>query len=80
MLYGTVYMKQFNTRISEDCLWLGAQSPPKSLIWTQKKAVMQGQILFTTVNFWFLATKYGIWHIILFQIFPSKWISAEKGN
>ena len=36
MLYGTVYMKQFNTRISEDCLSLGAQSPLKGLILTKK--------------------------------------------
>ena len=36
MLYGTVYMKQFNTRISEDCLSLGAQTPLKGLILTKK--------------------------------------------
>ena len=35
MLYGTVYMKQFKTRISEDCLSLGAQSPLKDLILTK---------------------------------------------
>ena len=35
MLYGTVYMKHFNTRISEDCLSLGAQNPLKGLIWTK---------------------------------------------
>ena len=36
MLYGTVYMKQFNTRINEDCLSLGAQSPLKGLILNKK--------------------------------------------
>ena len=36
MLYGTVYMKQFSTRISEDYLSLGPQNPLKGLILTKK--------------------------------------------
>ena len=36
MLYGTVYMKQLNTRISEEGLSLGAQSPRKGLILNKK--------------------------------------------
>ena len=71
MLYGTVYMKQFNSRTSEDCLSLMAQSPLKGLILT-KKGGHAGQILIITVNFWFLTIKYGILHILLFQIVPSK--------
>ena len=71
MLYGTVYMKQFNTRTSEDCLSLGAQSPLNGLTFT-KKGDHAVSNLITTVNFWFLTIKYGILHIILFQIVPSK--------
>ena len=36
MLYGTVYMKQFNTRISVEGLSLWGQSPLKGLILNKK--------------------------------------------
>ena len=39
---------------------VGPKSSKELNLDQKKKVVMQGQILFTTVNFWFLATKYGI--------------------
>ena len=68
MLYGTVYMKQLNTRISEDCLSMEAQSPLKGLILTKKGGHAGSN---PDHHCKFLTIKYGILHIILFQIVPS---------
>ena len=34
----------------------------------------------TTVNFWFLTIRYGIWHTIVLQNVPSDWMKAGKSN
>ena len=59
---------------------IGCPKPSKGLNLDQKKAVTGVQILITTINFWVLTIKYGILHIILFQIVPSKGMNVKKGN
>ena len=72
MLYGTVYMKQFKTRISEDCLSLGAQSSLKDLILTKNGGHAGSN---PDHNCSFLVYDNKIWYFtyhFFLQIVPSK--------
>ena len=76
-------MKHLHTRISlyrpVVCI-IGGPEPFKGVNLNQKKVGARGEILITAVNFSFLTLEYCIWHIILFQIVPSKSMNAGKGN